>query len=176
MARDERFKTDNNIFISAVTRIDSWGQYVSHILLRTGKILHKRTDGTKTNCHKSGKPNNAEKTPKEKFKVPYARKNEDTKIPSEKVTLSSAEMANAMEQENTLLEKSVVVSNEEKRSADNVIPINILNRPSPIQEYRYNMFERSSRPLWNQVRDSRGNSTTFYSNLFHIKRMISTPI
>ena len=51
---------------------------------------------------------------KRKFKVPYAKKkNEDTKIPSEKVTLSSAEMENTMEQKNTLLEKSGVVSNEE---------------------------------------------------------------
>ena len=51
-----------------------------------------------------------------------------------------------MEQKNTLSGKSVVVSNEEKLSADNIIPINILNRPSPIKEYRYNMLERFSRP------------------------------
>ena len=66
------------------------------------------------------------KLQKKNFKVPYARKNEDTKIPSEKVNLSSAEMANTMEQKNTLLEKSVVVSNEEKLAADNIIPIIIL--------------------------------------------------
>ena len=89
------------------------------------------------------------KLQKRKFKVPYARRNEDTKIPSEKATLSSAEMANTMEQKNTLSEKSVVVSNEEKLSADNIIPFNILNRPSPIKEYRYNMLERSRRPSRN---------------------------
>ena len=72
-------------------------------------------------------------------------------MPSEKVTLSSAEMANSMEQKNTLSGKSVVVSHEGKLSVDNIIPINILNRPSPIKEYRYNMFERSSRPSRNRV-------------------------
>ena len=80
------------------------------------------------------------------FTVPYARKNEDTKIPFEKVTLSSAEMANTMEQRsrNTFLEKPDVISNEEKLSADtgtHKIPIRILNTPSPIKEYRYNEFE-----------------------------------
>ena len=62
-------------------------------------------------------------------------------IPSKNVTLSSAEMSNTMEQKNTFVEKSDVVSNEEKLSADNnttIIPINILNRPNPIKEYRYN--------------------------------------
>ena len=62
--------------------------------------------------------------------------------------------------------KVSVVSNEEKLSADNIIPINILNRPSPIKEYRYNMLERSSRPSRNRVRDSKGTSITFYSNYF----------
>ena len=71
-----------------------------------------------------------------------------------------------MEQKDTLSGKSVVVSNEEKLSADNIIPINILNRPSPIKEYRYNMLERCSRPSRNQVRDSKGTAITFYSNFF----------
>ena len=115
------------------------------------------------------------KLKKRKFKVPYARKNEDTKIPFEKVTLSSAEMANTMEQKDTLLEKSDVVSNEEKLSADtsiNTIPIH--NRPSPIKEYRYNEFERSGRLSRNRVRDSKGTFITFYSN-FSRKLMIPTP-
>ena len=96
-------------------------------------------------CRKNSKRKNS--------KYHLQKKNEDTKIPPEKVNLSSAEMAKTMEQKNTLLEKSVVVSNEEKQSADNIIPINILNRPSPIKEYRHNMFERSSRPSRNRVRD-----------------------
>ena len=52
------------------------------------------------------------KTQKRKFKVPYATKNKEKKIPSEKVSLSSAE-------------KSVSVANEEKLCTDNIIPINI---------------------------------------------------
>ena len=80
-----------------------------------------------------------------------------------------------MEQKDTLLEKSDVVSNEEKLSADtsmNTIPI--LNRPSPIKEYRYNEFERSGRLSRNRVRDSKGTFITFYSN-FSRKLMIPTP-
>ena len=71
-----------------------------------------------------------------------------------------------MEKKNTLSGKSVVVSNEEKLSAANIIPMNILNRPSPIKENRYNMLERSSRASQNWVRDSKGTSMTFYSNFF----------
>ena len=103
-------------------------------------------------------------------------KNEDTRIPSEKVNLSSAEMANTMEQKNTLSGNSVVVSNEEKLSADNIIPINILNRPSPIKEYRYNMLERSSRPSRNRVRDSKGTSITFILIFSCARLMMSIPI
>ena len=61
------------------------------------------------------------KLKKRKFKVPYARKNEDMKIPFKNITLSSADMANTMQQKRTLLEKSDVFSNEEKLSADNHI-------------------------------------------------------
>jgi len=132
-------------------------------------VVQNQTD-TKQEKHttqkKQEKHTTQKKLQKRKFKVPYARKNEDTRIPSEKVNLSSAEMANTMEQKDTLSGKSVAVSNEEKLSADNIIPINILNRPSPIKEYRYNMLERSSRPSRNRVRDSKGTSITFYSNFF----------
>ena len=73
-----------------------------------------------------------------------------------------------MKQKNTLSGKSVLVSNEEKLSADSIIPINILKRHSPIKEYRYNMFKRSSRPSRNRLSDSKGTSITisFYSNFF----------
>ena len=75
-------------------------------------------------------------------------------------------MANTMEQRDSRLEKSDVVWNEEKLSADtstDTIPIHILNRPSPIKENRYNEFERSGRLSRNRVRDSKGTFTTFYS-------------
>ena len=75
-------------------------------------MVQTQTD-TKQEKHTTQK-----KLQKRKFKVPYARKNEDTRISSEKVNLSSAEMANTMEQKNTLSGKSVEVSNEEKLSAD----------------------------------------------------------
>ena len=68
------------------------------------------------------------KLKKRKCKVPYARINEATKIPIEKETLSSAEMAKTMEQRDTTLGKSDVVLEDEKLSADtntNIIPIRI---------------------------------------------------
>ena len=71
------------------------------------------------------------KLKKRKFKVPDATKNKEKKIPSEKVFLSSAKMDNTTEQRNITLGKSVSNTNEEKLCADNIIPINILNRPSP---------------------------------------------
>ena len=75
------------------------------------------------------------KPPKRKFKVPYARKQEEEKIPFEKDTLSSAEMAYATEQRNTMLGKSVGFPDEEKLCADNIIDIkltelNIVNHHS----------------------------------------------
>ena len=54
-------------------------------------------------------------------------------------------MVNTTGQKNTTLEKSVGVQDEEKLCADNITPYNILNRPSPIKEYRYNEFDRSGR-------------------------------
>ena len=55
-------------------------------------VVQNQTD-TKQEKHTMQK-----KLQKRKFKVPYARKNGDTRIPSETVNLSSAEMANTMEQ------------------------------------------------------------------------------
>ena len=96
------------------------------------------------------------KSTKRKFKVPFARKNEEEKIPFEKESFSSAEMVNAMEQKNTMLGKSEGVSDEEKLYVDNIIPYTILNRPSPIKEYRYNDFERAGRVSRNRIRDTKG--------------------
>ena len=65
-------------------------------------------------------------------------------------------MDNTTEQRNTTLGKSVRDANEEKLCADNIIPIYIFNRPSPLKEYRYNQFERSGRLWRNRVRDTKG--------------------
>ena len=78
------------------------------------------------------------KSTKRKFKVPFARKNEEEEIPFEKESFSSAEMVNTMEKKNTTLGKSVSVQDDKKLCADNIVPQNILNKPSPIKEYRYN--------------------------------------
>ena len=115
------------------------------------------------------------KLKKRKFKVPYATKHKEKKLPSEKVPLSSAEMDNTTEQRNTMLGKSVSDANEEKLCADNIIPINILNRPSPLKENSYNEFERSGRLSRNRVRDTKGTHY-FCIYLFMLVSMIHLPI
>ena len=131
IARDEIFKTDEKLFISAVTVRELLHEDNTSLTFYSEleKSMTKETAVTNQEKHTMQK-----KLQKRKFKVPNARKNEDTRIPYEKANLSSAEMANTMEQKNTLLGKSVVVSNEKKLSADNIIPVNILNRPNPIKE------------------------------------------
>ena len=74
-------------------------------------------------------------------------------------------MKSTMEQRNTKSGKSNDNSNEEKLYADNttnIIPINILNRPSPIQEYRYDEFERSGRLSRNRARGSKSIFIFFF--------------
>jgi len=178
MARDEIFKTEDKIFMKAIKTVRELIHEDNSSLTfysELEKSITKEALEQKQTVINQENETMQKKLKKRKFKVPYARKNEDTKIPFEKVTLSSAEMANTMEQKDTLLEKSDVVSNEEKLSADtsiNTIPIH--NRPSPIKEYRYNEFERSGRLSRNRVRDSKGTFITFYSN-FSRKLMIPTP-
>ena len=75
MARDEIFKTEEKIFMSAIkVRELIHEDNLSHILLKTGKIYHKRSIGTETNCHKPGKPNNAEKTQNKKIQSTIRKK------------------------------------------------------------------------------------------------------
>ena len=176
IARDEIFKTDEKIFISAVTVRELIHEDNTSLTFNSEleksitkeAVVQKQTitNQEKQTVTNREKQSTQKKLQKRKFKIPYARKHEDARIPSEKVTLSSAEMANTLEQKNTFSEKSDGVSNEEKLPANNIIPINILNRPSPIKEYRYNILERSSRPSRNRVRDSKGKAITFYSNFF----------
>ena len=96
------------------------------------------------------------KSTKRKFKVPFAKRNSEEKIPFEKVSLSSAEMVDTLGQKNTTSGKPVGVLDGKKLCADNTIPQNILNIPSPIKEYRYNDFERSGRFSRNRTRDLKG--------------------
>ena len=69
---------------------------------------------------------------KRKFKVSFAKKNKIDQIPIEKEALSWAKKEGATEHINTLLGKSDGVLDEEKLKADNIIPINLLYRPSPL--------------------------------------------
>ena len=101
------------------------------------------------------------KSTKRKFKVPFARKNEEEEIPFEKESFSSAEMINTTGQKKTTLGKSVGVQDEEKLCADNITPYNIIKRPSLIKEYRYNEFERAGRLARNRAKDIKGQHYFF---------------
>ena len=91
-----------------------------------------------------------------KFKVPFARKNSEEKIPIGKVSFSSAEMVTTLGQKNTMLEKSSGVQDDKKLCADNTIPLTTPIKRSPSKEYRYNEFERSGRLSRNRTRDLKG--------------------
>ena len=55
-----------------------------------------------------------------------------------------------------MLGKSDGALDEEKMTADNIIPISILYRPSALKLYRYNEFERFGRLSWNRAKDTKG--------------------
>ena len=61
-------------------------------------------------------------------------------------------MINTLGQKNTTMVKPVGVLYDKKLCADNTIPQNILNIPSPIKEYRYNDFDRSGRLSRNRTK------------------------
>ena len=97
------------------------------------------------------------KLAKRKFKVPVAKTNEASKIPNEKVSLSSAKKEGAMDHESTTLGKSASVCDEEKLRPDNtIIPIQLLDRPSPYKVYRHQDYERVGRLSRNRAKDSKG--------------------
>ena len=86
---------------------------------------------------------NTEKHAKRKFKVPFAKRNEESQIPIEKEALSSEKREGAIDHKNTTLGKSDGVSDEGKLKADNIIPIDLLDIPSPLKVYRHKEFERT---------------------------------
>ena len=57
---------------------------------------------------------------------------------------------------NTTLGKSDGGCDEEKLKANTIIPINLLERPSPLKVYRHTEFERIGRLSWNRAKDSKG--------------------
>ena len=90
-------------------------------------------------------------------KVPVAKTNEASQIPNEKVSLSSAKKEGAMDHESTTLGKSASACDEEKLRPDNtIIPIELLDRPSPYKVYRHQDYERVGRLSRNRAKDSKG--------------------
>ena len=126
------------------------------------KSITKDASGQKQ-LQTATKENNTsqKKSTKRKFKVPFARRNSEDKIPCEKVSFSSAEMVNTLGQKNTTLGKPVGVLDDKKLCADKTIPHNINIKPRPSKEYRYNDFERSGRLSQNRTRDLKGKHYFF---------------
>jgi len=108
--------------------------------------------------HKNEEPITAQKKlAKRKFKVPVAKTNEASQIPNEKVSLSSAKKEGAMDHESTMLGKSDCACDEEKLRPDNtIIPIELIDRPSPYKVYRHQDYERVGRLSRNRAKDSKG--------------------
>ena len=97
---------------------------------------------------------------KENSKIPVAT-NEASQIPNEKVSLSSAKKEGAMDHENTMSGKSARVCDEEKvRTDSTIIPIQLIDRPSPYKVYRHQDYERVGRLSRNRAKDSKG--TRYY--------------
>ena len=123
MVRNKLFKTENETlntenekFMKAVKTVQYLitedNSSLTFFLELEKSVTKKALGQTKTNAIQE-KETIKKKLKKRKFKVPYATKNEEKKIPSEKWTHSSAEMDNPMEQRNTKLGKSVGVKDEE---------------------------------------------------------------
>ena len=96
------------------------------------KSITAKASGPK---HNTEQPKSAQtKLAKRKFKVPFAKTNEASQIPTEKVTLSSAKKEGALDFENTTWGKSVGGCDEEKLKTDTTTKSNLLidrDRPSP---------------------------------------------
>ena len=61
-----------------------------------------------------------------------------------------------MDHENTMLGKPVGGCDEEKLKANTIIPIELLDRPSPYKVYRHQDYERVGRLSRNRAKDSKG--------------------
>ena len=81
-----------------------------------------------------------------------------------------------MDQKDTMLGKSDGGCDEEKLKADNIIPMNLLDRPSPLKVYRYKEFERIGRLSRNRAIDSKGTRYCLSLNFFVLKFMALHPI
>ena len=134
----------------------------SHFPLELEKSITKKASGQKQQQTATKENKTSQKASiKGKFRVPFARKNSEEKLPFEKVSFSSAEMVNTLGQKNTTLGKSVGVQDDKKLCADNITPHNILDKPSLITVYRFNEFKRSGRLSRNRTRDLKGKHYFF---------------
>ena len=96
----------------------------------------KDTSEVKRTISKKKRRNNAENSQKWKFKALYARKNEDIKKRKGNLNQKSISFISEDGKHLGTSRKSDSILDEEKRVADtqnNIIPIKILNRPSPIK-------------------------------------------
>ena len=102
-----------------------------------------------------------EKSKKRKFKVPYAKKEEqmyNDQIPQRREFPSQAEMVDATGQKNSMRDSSVLTYDEQKFSADipitNTIPTSIIIKNTK-ESYRSNTW-RTGKLSRNRVKDLQG--------------------
>ena len=102
-----------------------------------------------------------ERSKKRKFKVPYAKKEEQKysdQIPHRREFPSQAEMVDATGQKNSMRDSSVLTRDEQKSSADipitNTIPISIIIKNT--KELNRSNTWRTGRLSQNRVKDLKG--------------------
>ena len=145
IARNELFKAANETlnavdesFMKAVHTVrDSINENNSSLSFSSElekSITTKASGQEQQNTAMKENKNSQIASTKKKFKVPFARKNSEEKIPFEKVSFSSAEMVDTLGQKNAMLGKSVVDLDDKKLHADNTIPHNIPIKSSPTKE------------------------------------------
>ena len=74
-----------------------------------------------------------------------------------------------MDHVNTILGKPEGSCDEEKLKTDTIIPIKLLDMPSPLKVYRHQDFERVGRLSRNRAKDSKGTRYCLSLNFFVLK-------
>jgi hypothetical protein len=156
--KDETLNVVDDTFIKSVDLVRdliSKGNQPLTFFSELEKSITAKATGPKNN---NEEPKSAQKKlAKRKFKVPFANTNEASRIPTEKVSLSSAKKDSTLDQKNTMSGKSDDVCDEEKLKADNnIIPTKLIEEPSPYKVYRPQDYDRVGKLSRNRDKDSKG--------------------
>jgi len=156
--KDETLNLVDDTFIKSVDLVRdliSKGNQPLTFFSELEKSITAKATGPKNN---NEEPKSAQKKlAKRKFKVPFVNINEASRIPTEKVNLSSAKKDSTLDQKNTMSGKPDDVCDEEKLKADNnIIPTKLIEEPSPYKVCRHQDYDRVGKLSRNRDKDSKG--------------------